>query len=141
MNRNGEIIIIEDDQDDRELLSDIFESLQISNKLVFFEDPTQVVSYLSSLTSQPFMVLSDINMPKLDGFELRSQIIKDESLAGKCIPYIFLSTSQSPENVQMAYALSANGYFKKQSSFNTYKTMISEIIAYWKSSFTPASCF
>lgn len=141
MDRNGEIIIIEDDQDDRDFLHDIFQSLEIPNKLVFFEDPTEVVPYLSNLKSKPFMVLSDINMPKLNGFELRRLIMKNESLSQICTPYIFLSTSQSPENIAKAYGLSAHGYFKKQSSFKDSQLMIGEIITYWKSCFTPSLNF
>lgn len=138
MNKNGEIIIIEDDQDDREFLQDIFESLDIANKVVFFEDPTQVISYLDGLSARPFMVLSDINMPKLDGFELRSLVMQNDTLCRKCVPYIFLSTSENPDNIEKAYSLSANGYFKKESSFSVYRSMINEIVTYWKRSHIPA---
>lgn len=137
MNINGEIIIVEDDQDDREFLSDIFESLKITNKIVFFEDPTKVVSYLSRVEVKPFMVLSDINMPKMDGYELRNIILNDEQLSKKCIPYIFLSTSKDPENIHRAFALSAHGYFRKEENFNTYQNVIENIISYWKMSQTP----
>lgn len=137
MYRNGEIIIVEDDQDDRDFLNDIFESLAVSNKLVFFEDPTEVVPYLTSMKSQPFLILSDINMPKMDGFELRNLVQENKQLARKCVPYIFLSTSENPENIERAFQLSANGYFKKEASFSAYRLMIGEIIAYWKKSHIP----
>ncbi|KRD12404.1 hypothetical protein ASE21_00385 [Flavobacterium sp. Root901] len=138
MNKNGEIIVIEDDQDDRDFLSDIFESLELPNKVVFFEDPTNVLSYLNAMDKMPFMILSDINMPKLDGFELRRLVMKNDELSKKCIPYIFLSTSENPENIDKAFELSANGYFKKESTFSVYKSMISEIVSYWKRSCRPA---
>lgn len=64
--------------------------------------------------------------------------MKNDELSKKCIPYIFLSTSENPENIDKAFELSANGYFKKESTFSVYKSMISEIVSYWKRSCRPA---
>lgn len=137
MNKTGEILVVEDDQDDRDFLSDIFESLKVSNKVVYFEDPTSLLPYIKAMNNKPFIILSDINMPKLNGFELKKLINEDEELCRKCVPYIFLSTSENPENIKKAYELSANGYFKKESNFLTYKSMIYDIITYWKRSYIP----
>ena len=139
MNINGEIIIIDDDEDDRLFLEDIFESLQVLNKVVFFNDSTTVIEYLLQSEVKPFLVLSDINMPKLDGYELRRKVLKDEVLNKKCVPYIFLSTAQNPENIRKAFQLSVHGYFKKEENFVEYKNVIENIIAYWKKSYTPIS--
>lgn len=73
----------------------------------------------------------------MDGFELRSLVLSDGEFSGKCVPYIFLSTSENPENIAKAFQLSASGYFKKEGSFSDYKLMIAEIIAYWKRSRIP----
>ncbi|MBS7231338.1 response regulator [Flavobacterium psychroterrae] len=133
MNLNGEIIVVEDDVDDREFLDDIFKSLQIPNKVVFFEDSTEVVQYLLKDEVRPFLVLSDINMPKLDGYELRVQIMANEILLKKCVPYIFLSTSKEPEYIRKAFELAVHGYFQKEEDFGKYKEIISNIVSYWKS--------
>jgi len=137
MNRNGEIIIIEDDEDDRLFLEDIFTSLNYPNKIVYFMDPTLVIAYLSRETVVPFLILSDINMPKMDGFELREKILLDKKLVQKCIPYIFLSTSKAAINVEKAYLYSVQGYFEKQFDFSEYQNMIKGIVEYWKRSLTP----
>lgn len=137
MKRTGEIIIIEDDEDDRLFLKDIFDSLNYPNKIVFFEDPTQVIPYLEDPKVNPFLVISDINMPKIDGYELRDQILAIDKINEKCVPYIFLSTSKSPENVAKAFKLSVHGYFKKESDFSTYKLMIQNIVEYWLASQIP----
>lgn len=137
MKISGEIIVIEDDQDDRDFLKDIFDSLGYPNKIVFFEDSSKVLDYLSDVRVNPFMVISDINMPKLNGFELRGKILQDEQVNKKCLPYIFLSTSQNPQNIAQAYSLSVQGYFKKQENFSQYREMIDRIIQYWVVSLTP----
>jgi CheY-like chemotaxis protein len=141
MRRNGEIVIIEDDEDDRLFLQDIFNSLFYTNKVVFIEDPTTAVSYLSDPLVNPFLIISDINMPKMDGYELRSKILADEHVNRKCIPYIFLSTSKTPENVSKAYDCQVQGYFKKEDNLVIYKAMIQSIVEYWKTSLTPSNTF
>lgn len=137
MRNAGEIIIIEDDQDDREFLHEILQSLKIPNKIVFFEDPTLVIDYIRQKSVVPFMILSDINMPKLNGFELRTLIMQQKDLCEKCVPYIFLSTSDNPENIKKAYQCSAHGYFKKESSFTSYQNVINKIVSYWQCSNSP----
>ncbi|MDR6764422.1 CheY-like chemotaxis protein [Flavobacterium sp. 2755] len=139
MRRNGEIIIIEDDEDDRMLLQDIFESLNYANKITFIEDPMDALSYLANPLVTPFIILSDINMPKINGFELRDQILADDTIRTKCVPYIFLSTSKTHENVLKAYGCRAQGYFKKEDDFMTFKTVIKNIVEYWRTSLTPTN--
>lgn len=58
-------------------------------------------------------------MPKINGFELREQIMSIKEIGSKCVPYIFLSTSKNPENVLKAYSCNVQGYFKKQEESET----------------------
>ena len=91
MNKNGPIIIIEDDADDRALLSSAFKDLGYANEIVFFSDGEKALHYLQDATIYPFIILSDINLPKQNGFELRKAVHTNEGLASKCIPYLFFS--------------------------------------------------
>lgn len=139
MRRNGEIIIIEDDEDDRLLLKDIFESLNYANKITFIEDLMDALKYLVNPLVTPFIIFSDINMSKLNGFELREQILADPVISSECVPYIFLSTSKIPENVIKAYTCHVQGYFKKEDDFSKFRSVISMILEYWYTSLTPTS--
>ncbi len=67
MNKDGPVIIIEDDADDQEILREIFEKLKYPNELIFFFDGHEALKYLDKPTTLPFIILSDINMPKLSG--------------------------------------------------------------------------
>jgi CheY-like chemotaxis protein len=58
-------------------------------------DAEKALAFLKSTTEVPFLILSDINMPKLDGFALRQKIHVDAQLQLKCIPYLFFSTAVS----------------------------------------------
>ena len=92
MNKGGPIIIIEDDLDDQEMLSEVFSVLDYKNEIIFFADGEKALEYLTGKTVEPFIIFSDINMPKLSGMELREKIHQNEDLRIKSIPYLFFST-------------------------------------------------
>ena len=131
MNKKGEIIIIEDDEDDYLLLEEVFQELNFPNKRVYFPDGEAALNYLLKAETIPFLILSDINMPKLNGFELRERLHTDAQLQLKCIPYLFFSTAINQQMVIDAYSMSAQGFFIKQDSFAEIKKTIKVILDYW----------
>jgi len=142
MKRNGDIIIIEDDPDDWEILLEVFTQVMDSNKytnrVVIIEDSTLVVDFLKESKAEPFLIISDINMPFLNGFELREKICADPKLGQRKTPYVFLTTGGSdPKYVDDAFKLSAQGFFVKPTTFNDYIKLVSEIVGYWKTSLIP----
>lgn len=137
MNKKGAIIIIEDDADDQELFSEVFEELNYKNDIIFFNDGQEALAYLISNTIEPFIVFSDINMPKLNGMELRKQIHENESLRLKTIPYLFFTTSAAQEAVIEAYSKSIQGFFVKPSSFAGLKSTMKTIVEYWQKCESP----
>jgi CheY-like chemotaxis protein len=138
MNRNGEIIVIEDDKEDQELFDEIFQSLEICNKVIFFDNGEDALQYLQQPNIEPFLILSDINLPKLNGFELRERVFTNKELSKKCIPYIFITTSASRESVINAYAFSAQGFFIKPTKFSDLEEVIISIVSYWKKCYSPS---
>lgn len=137
MNSNGPVIIIEDDADDQVIFQEIFKKLDYSNEILFFADGQTALDYLNSTDVAPFIILSDINMPKLDGFALRSKIKLDAKLQLKCIPYLFFTTASSQRAVIDAYSLSVQGFFVKQNSMAEVEKIISVIMEYWKRCVAP----
>jgi CheY-like chemotaxis protein len=132
MNKNGPVIIIEDDADDQEILTEIFQKLNYPNEIVFFFDGQEALRYINKTDILPFLILSDINMPKLSGFELREKLKTDAELKIKCIPYLFFSTALNQKTVIDAYSMSVQGFFVKQSSISEIEKTISVIMEYWK---------
>ena len=124
MNKSGPIIIIEDDPDDQELFEDIFKELEYTNPVLYFFDGEKALAYLSTSKDQPFLILSDINLPKLNGFKLRDKIHSNEQLRLKCIPYLFFTTTAEQKHVIDAYSKSIQGFFIKPHSFEKLKLVI-----------------
>lgn len=137
MNKNGEIIIIEDDTDDQETLMDIFNELGYKNKIIYFTDGQEALEYLTTSDRKPFLILSDINMPKLTGFELREKIYLNDSLNLKCIPYLFFTTTSNQRDVINAYSKSVQGFFVKSHDYELIKNTIRKIVEYWQECESP----
>jgi CheY-like chemotaxis protein len=137
MNKGGPIIIIEDDIDDRDILSDVFKDIECKNEIIFFPDGEKALEYLTSTKVEPFIIFSDINMPRLGGMELREKIHENEDLRLKSIPYLFFSTSAEQKHVVDAYSKSIQGFFVKPSNYNDIKEVIKTILRYWETCISP----
>src|SRR5688572_10873335 len=131
MNKNWPIIIIEDDPDDKDFFNIVFKELNCPNKVEYFTSGKKALEYLNRTDITPFMILSDINMPELNGFELREKVKTNEQLNIKCIPYLFFTTASDKGSVLKAYELSAQGFFTKPDSIEKLKKMMRKIIDYW----------
>ena len=131
MNKGGPIVVIEDDNDDKEILIDIFKSLGYTNPVIYFSDGDKALEYLISTEIKPFLILSDINMPRVNGFELRQKIHTNERLNMKCIPYLFFTTTSTQKAVIDAYSQSVQGFFVKANSVEKLERTIKRIIEYW----------
>jgi CheY-like chemotaxis protein len=132
IDKEGPIIVIEDDPDDQLMLDVVFKKLAYANEVIYFFDGQQALEYLDRIETVPFLILSDINMPKLDGFALREKLHNDARLKLKCIPYLFFSTAIDQRMVIDAYSVSVQGFFVKPTSMAALEDTISTILHYWK---------
>jgi CheY-like chemotaxis protein len=137
MSITNPIIIIDDDAEDRELLQQALLELKVRNPVRFFEGATEALYYLMDTREQPLVILADVNMPGMDGLELRRKINDSHYLHRKSIPFVFLTTSQLPEQVNKAFDLMVQGYFVKPDSLEELKAMLEQILTYWSSSRHP----
>ncbi|RZJ35402.1 MAG: response regulator [Flavobacterium sp.] len=131
MNKKGPILIIDDDKDDREILSEALKKLGYQNAVKFFVDGQEALNYLLDSREVAFLILSDINMPRLSGLELREIIQRNEELRMKSIPFVFFTTSATRKSVWDAYQLSVQGFFIKPISFKDLQVTLKKVIDYW----------
>lgn len=127
----GPIIIVEDDEDDRFILSEVCHNLEVANEIKFFVHGQHVLNYLRVTTDKPFIILCDINMPEMSGLELRQLINDEEQLRQKSIPFVFFSTAATIEQVKRAYELTVQGFFIKEGTFSGTESTIKLILDYW----------
>ena len=137
MNKNGPILIIEDDEDDQLLIQMVYDKLGYPNELIFLQNGEIAIDYLNKMTKIPFIIISDVNMPRVNGIELRAMVKANAAINIKCVPYILLSTTASKNFIDDAYLLGVQGYFKKPSNSDDLQAILKHIIDYWKLSYAP----
>src|SRR4051794_14303449 len=93
MMTKGPIVIVEDDKDDQEMYAEAIATFGIPNEIVFFGLAKDALNFLMTTEDQPFVILSDINMPEMTGLEFKKKIQEDPYLISKGIPFIFISTN------------------------------------------------
>ena len=134
---DGLIFIVDEDEDDREFVKHVWKELKYKNELMFFSDGDSLLKHLKTNTTIPFLILCDVNIPKMDGFELKKRLYDDDSLFYKSIPFVFWSSQASKEQIKKSYDLGGNGFFIKESTLNGFKVALSEIMQYWLKSKVP----
>jgi CheY-like chemotaxis protein len=140
MEKKGPIIVIEDDEDDQDLLNETFKALNYPNEILFFADGYEALSFIRKTDTKPFLILSDINMPKINGYELRKMIYTNEELNIRCIPYLFFTSGVTKRSVIDAYALSAQGFFIKPNTMAELQNTVKKIVEYWQECYAPSQC-
>ena len=136
MDKTGPIIIIDDDLDDHDLLRELFAELNLKNEVRFFPEGESALDYLRDPAIRPFLIISDIKMPRIDGFELRKQVAAN-SENSKRTPFLFFTTGSTTQALNNAYVNSVQGIFQKPVKYNDWKETITNIVQYWASCMTP----
>jgi CheY-like chemotaxis protein len=131
MSSSGPIVIIEDDPDDQVILKEAFSSLGVKNHQKYFTTCMDALQYLMTTWEQPFLILSDVNLPGMDGTELRRKVNENEYLRKKSIPFVFFTTTASKAAVNEAYDLMVQGYFEKPGTMEDIRKTLQLIIEYW----------
>ena len=131
MAKNGPLLILEDDEDDREIYQSVMNDLGMRNKIIFFDSGDAMLSFLQETREKPLVIIADINVPRMNGLELRRRIDKNEALRKKSIPFVYLTTIESKEIVDEVYDLTVQGYFIKKPFYDDIAAQIRIILEYW----------
>ena len=127
----GKIILIDDNEFEKELLIKSLKKLNWDIKVEHFSNPITVLNYLKETKEKIFLIISDVNMPQMSGIELKKAIDDDRELKLKAIPFIFSSTSPTLTEMREAYDYGVQGFFKKPGDLKGMTEMFDTIIKYW----------
>ena len=131
-----EILLVEDNPGDARLTLEALKEGRVLNHLTVINDGADALAYLRrqgqhSNSTQPDLILLDLNLPKKDGREVLAEIKSDENL--KNIPVIVLTTSAAPEDVKRAYGNHANCYITKPVDLDQFLKVVQSIESFWLS--------
>lgn len=133
------ILLVEDDKMDIELTLDAFQEVRFKNSIQVAKDGQQALDYLFGREDYadrtqyplPHLVLLDLKMPGVDGFEVLRQVKAVPIL--KRIPVIILTSSKEEGDRALTYDIGANSYLVKPVSFDGFLEIIKHIEGYWLS--------
>jgi CheY-like chemotaxis protein len=131
MTLSGPIINIDDDEDDHDVIIAVCEKLGIRDHLKCFRDGEEALNYLKFSHEYPAIILCDVNMPKITGFELRKTINANNTLRERTVPFIFYSTAANLVQVREAYNMTVQGFFLKGTTFQEAERTLRVILEYW----------
>lgn len=112
------VLIAEDDNDDWELTREAFLSSNLYDAIVRVENGEELISYLNKNKNKSFFpdfILSDLNMPRLNGLQALSQIKNDPALSDT--PVIIYTSSHSKQEEKLSYNHGAHLFISKPACF------------------------
>jgi CheY-like chemotaxis protein len=118
------LYVIDDDQDDFMLLSDLLKQKWSNIQLTHFNSPSDFLKDLP-ITTLPDLIVLDINMPMVSGFGVIRYLKHTEKW--KDIPVVFLSTASDKDQIQKAKNLGAYEYFVKPSTLEQWQAVIDKL--------------
>lgn len=136
MQNTRPILLVEDDDVDAMTTQRALNDLKVTNKLVHKPDGEDALEYLQNNGDQkPCVILLDLNMPRMNGFEFLKIAKADNDL--KKIPVVVLTTSEADENIVESFELNVAGYIVKPVNYQQFVEAIRMINLYWTLSRLP----
>ena len=131
-----DILLVEDNPGDADLAQEALELSKMKNNLYVVEDGIEAMEFLQRTgkhtdAPRPDLIILDLNLPRMDGREVLSEIKKDDCL--KRIPVVILTTSKADEDVLRSYNLHANCYITKPIAFDQFMRVVQSIQDFWLS--------
>jgi CheY-like chemotaxis protein len=126
------LLLVEDDPAHAELIESNLRKGGIGNEVIHLLDGEQTLDFLfgrkgyeNTRRPESLVILLDLNLPKVDGFEVLKTVKADPAL--KVIPVIVLTSSEDPEEIQRCYGLGCNLFIPKPVEFENFASVMREL--------------
>jgi CheY-like chemotaxis protein len=127
----GKLLLVDDDPSEEKIIKYALEEGHWNVSIKYFQQPKKALDYLRETKDEIFLIISDINMPGMNGFDFKKAIDADTELARKSIPFIFSSNSAKKEDIVQAYDNRVQGYFQKPADLTEATELLDKIFDYW----------
>jgi chemotaxis family two-component system response regulator Rcp1 len=129
-----EILLVEDSPGDVRLTKESLGEAKVRNNMIVAGDGVEAMACLRregqyANTPRPDLILLDLNLPRMNGFEVLDAIKEDPDL--KRIPVVILTTSQAEQDIIRSYDLYANAYVNKPVDLEQFIKVIKSIEDFW----------
>ena len=129
-----DILLVEDNPGDVRLTQEALQGGKLNNNLFVAVDGEDALAFLRqqgqySDAPLPDLILLDLNLPKLNGHEVLTEIKKDDNL--KHIPVVILTTSEDEQDIITSYTQYASSYIVKPVSLEKFIQVVARFKDYW----------
>jgi two-component system, chemotaxis family, response regulator Rcp1 len=129
-----QILLVEDNPGDVRLTVEALRDAKVANELHVVGNGEEAIDFLRQQgkhvdAPRPDIVLLDLNLPRLDGRDVLSDIKSDPNLA--TIPIIVLTSSTAEADIQRSYELHANCYISKPVDFPEFLSAVRSLEGFW----------
>ena len=132
MNKEGVILIAEDDEGHFELIKRSLQRAGVCNEILRFADGQETLDFLFVRGDGPkreadkeYLLLLDIRMPKIDGMEVLEKVKKDPEL--KKLPVVMLTTTDDPRTIERCHGLGCSVYIVKPVEYQDFADAVRKI--------------
>lgn len=130
---NAKVLVVDDDEVDRAAIERAFRRVNRSDQLILACDGIDALEKLRGQNNQdkvefPFLILLDLNMPRMSGHEFLTELRADTKLRESIV--FVLTTSDNDQDLRAAYAKAVAGYFVKSNLDSDFQNLFSLIDAY-----------
>ena len=134
MSADIQILLVEDNPGDVRLTVEALRDAKVANELHVVGNGEEAIDFLRQQgkhvdAPRPDIVLLDLNLPRLDGRDVLSDIKSDPSLA--TIPIIVLTSSTAEADIQRSYELHANCFISKPVDFSEFLSAVRSLEGFW----------
>lgn len=126
MQKDAPILLVEDDIVDVIMLRRLFSQLKVASPLLTASNGIKALHLLSELKDLPVLILSDINMPQMNGLEFLKQLKQNQRL--KDVPVVILTTSESELDKVKSFSLGADDYIVKSIHMQEFYASIRSLL-------------
>ena len=135
LERSIQILLVEDDDVDAEAIVRAFRKQKIANPVTIVSDGLEALDVLRGdgnreRLPRPYLILLDINMPRMNGIEFLQELRKDAELERSIV--FMLTTSNRDEDKLAAYDEQIAGYLVKARAGEEFADLISMLNSYWR---------
>ncbi|MAS94786.1 MAG: hypothetical protein CMO55_16430 [Verrucomicrobiales bacterium] len=127
-----EILLAEDSEDDVYLIKRAIRDEELPFHLTIATDGVEAMEMLAEKSSSgnlPKLILLDVNMPRMNGFEVLDAVKADPQY--RQLPVVMLTSSSRDEDILQSYAKGASSYISKPSRYQEFRDMIANFSHYW----------
>jgi CheY-like chemotaxis protein len=135
--RAANILLVEDNHDHAELTLKALKKGNLTSEIFWVKDGQEALDFLQGqqqyaapgTAPRPALILLDIHLPKVNGYEVLRHIKSDPAL--HTIPVVMLTTSNRADDVSATYGAGANSYVTKPVSSRQFVEQVKALQLYW----------